>query len=174
MFSYVVNGIKLKITAEFRASRRLRFEDTKIIMSTKYARKVSGLSSNRPQESNPVQSDVFPRLKRAFSIYLAFWLAHFHFPVCCDWSTENWARELLNGSEFKKETPTSTSSLCCWTFSLEMFSSSKLNVGDLSSVSVSVIHWFLSARSLCKWCSFISIPSNCKRNQSTHRTIQSS
>ena len=31
-FSYVVKGIKIKITAKFRASRRLRFEDTKIIM----------------------------------------------------------------------------------------------------------------------------------------------
>ena len=33
VFSYVVNGIKIKITAKFRASRRLRFEDTKRIMS---------------------------------------------------------------------------------------------------------------------------------------------
>ena len=33
VFSYVVKGIKIKITAKFRASRRLRFEDTKIIMS---------------------------------------------------------------------------------------------------------------------------------------------
>ena len=29
--SYVVKGIKIKITAKFRASRRLRFEDTKVI-----------------------------------------------------------------------------------------------------------------------------------------------
>ena len=28
VFSYVVKGIKTKITAKFRASRRLRFEDT--------------------------------------------------------------------------------------------------------------------------------------------------
>ena len=28
VFSYVVKGIKIKITANFRASRRLRFEDT--------------------------------------------------------------------------------------------------------------------------------------------------
>ena len=33
VFSYVVNGIKRKITAKFRASRRLTFEDTKRIMS---------------------------------------------------------------------------------------------------------------------------------------------
>ena len=33
VFSYVVKGIKMKITAKFRASRRLTFEDTKRIMS---------------------------------------------------------------------------------------------------------------------------------------------
>ena len=33
VFSYVVEGIKIKITAKFRASRRLHFEDTKRIMS---------------------------------------------------------------------------------------------------------------------------------------------
>ena len=33
VFSYVVKGIEIKITAKFRASRRLRFEDTKRIMS---------------------------------------------------------------------------------------------------------------------------------------------
>ena len=32
-FLYVVKGIKIKITAKFRASRRLSFEDTKRIMS---------------------------------------------------------------------------------------------------------------------------------------------
>ena len=33
VFSYVVKGIKIKTTAKFRASRRLRFEDTKRITS---------------------------------------------------------------------------------------------------------------------------------------------
>ena len=33
VFSYVVKGIKIKINAKFRASRRLRFEETKRIMS---------------------------------------------------------------------------------------------------------------------------------------------
>ena len=33
VFSNVVKGVKIKITAEFRASRRLRFEDKKAIMS---------------------------------------------------------------------------------------------------------------------------------------------
>ena len=32
VFSYVVRGMKIKITAKFRASRRLRFEDTKRIL----------------------------------------------------------------------------------------------------------------------------------------------
>ena len=32
VFSFVVKGIKIKVTAKFRASRRLRFEDTKRIM----------------------------------------------------------------------------------------------------------------------------------------------
>ena len=33
VFSYVVKGLKVEITAKFRASRRLRFEDTKRIIS---------------------------------------------------------------------------------------------------------------------------------------------
>ena len=32
VFSYVVKGIKINLTAKFRASRRFRFEDTKRIM----------------------------------------------------------------------------------------------------------------------------------------------
>ena len=38
VFSYVVKGIKIKITAEFRGSRRLRFEDTKRIISPEKVR----------------------------------------------------------------------------------------------------------------------------------------
>ena len=50
VFSYVVKGIKIKISAKFRASRRLGFEDKKITMSRpKCVRKVSGLSRNGPQ-----------------------------------------------------------------------------------------------------------------------------
>ena len=33
VFSYVVKGIKIKITEKFHASRRLSFEDTKRILS---------------------------------------------------------------------------------------------------------------------------------------------
>ena len=45
----VVKGIKTKITAKFRALRRLRLEETKRIMSPKCARKVSGLLRNGSQ-----------------------------------------------------------------------------------------------------------------------------
>ena len=53
IFSHVVKGIKIKITAKFRASRSLRFEDTKRICHPKYTRKFPGLSRNRPQISLP-------------------------------------------------------------------------------------------------------------------------
>ena len=42
VFSYVVKGIKIKITAKFRSSRRLRFEDTKRIMSPEIRQKTFG------------------------------------------------------------------------------------------------------------------------------------
>ena len=49
VFSYVVKGIKIKINAKSRASRRYRFEDTMRIMWPEMRRKVSGLSRNGPQ-----------------------------------------------------------------------------------------------------------------------------
>ena len=51
-FSYVVKGIKVKkkITAKFRALRRLRFEDTKRIMSPEMRPKSFGTLRNRPLE----------------------------------------------------------------------------------------------------------------------------
>ena len=45
VFSYVVKGIKVKITANFGGTGHLHFEDTKRIMSPE----VLGLSRNRPQ-----------------------------------------------------------------------------------------------------------------------------
>ena len=42
VFSYVVQGIKVKITARFRTSRRLRFEETKRIMSSEIGPKSFG------------------------------------------------------------------------------------------------------------------------------------
>ena len=49
VFSYVIKGIKVKVTAKFRASRRLRFEDTKRIIARNTAGKFSRLSRNRHQ-----------------------------------------------------------------------------------------------------------------------------
>ena len=48
IFSYVVKGIKIKITAKFCASRHLRLKIQRELWHPKYARKVSGLSRNRP------------------------------------------------------------------------------------------------------------------------------
>ena len=47
VFSYVVKGIEIKITAKFRASRRLRFEDTKRIMSPEMCPKRFGTFEKR-------------------------------------------------------------------------------------------------------------------------------
>ena len=47
VFSYVVKGIKVKITARFRASRRLRSEDKKIIMSPEMRPKSFGTFEKR-------------------------------------------------------------------------------------------------------------------------------
>ena len=47
VFSYVVKGMKIKITAKFRASRRLRFEDTKRIMSPEIRPKSFGTFKKR-------------------------------------------------------------------------------------------------------------------------------
>ena len=47
VFSYVLKGIKIKITANVRASRRLRFEDTKRIMSPEMRPKSFGTSEKR-------------------------------------------------------------------------------------------------------------------------------
>ena len=47
VFSYVVKGIKIKITAKFRASRRVRFEDTKRIMAPEIRPKSFGTFEKR-------------------------------------------------------------------------------------------------------------------------------
>ena len=46
VFLYVVKGIKIKITAKFRDTEHLRFEDT--YKENYVTRKVSGLSRNGP------------------------------------------------------------------------------------------------------------------------------
>ena len=55
VFLFVVKGIKIKITAKFRASRRLRFEDTKRIMAPEIRPKRFGTFEKQP----PCQ-DLFP------------------------------------------------------------------------------------------------------------------
>ena len=55
VFSYVVTGIKIKITAMFRASRRLRFGDTKRIMSAEIRLKSLGTF----EKQAPVPSRAF-------------------------------------------------------------------------------------------------------------------
>ena len=52
VFSYVVKGIKIKITAKFRVSRRLRCEDTKRLMSSKMRPRSFGTFENGPQDCN--------------------------------------------------------------------------------------------------------------------------
>ena len=50
VFLQLVKGIRIKITVKFRASRRLRFEDAKKIVTRNAPEKSSGLWRNGPQE----------------------------------------------------------------------------------------------------------------------------
>ena len=63
IFSYVVKRIKTKITAKFRASRRLRFEDAKRIMSPEMRPKSFGTFEKRapgdfPRGHTPTYRDL--------------------------------------------------------------------------------------------------------------------
>ena len=90
VFSYVVKGIKIKITAKFRASRRLTFEDTKRIMSPDMRPKSFGTFEkpapvpnwpdssiaraihchHRGPVSSPTQSFLLPLLKTVKIIFI--------------------------------------------------------------------------------------------------------
>ena len=72
VFSYVIKGIKVKVTAKFRASRRLRFEDTKRIIARNKAGKFSRLSRNRHQGPVSRKPRNFSGVFRVtqFSLYL--------------------------------------------------------------------------------------------------------
>ena len=61
-FLYVVKGMKIKITAKFRASRRLCFDDTKRIMSPTIHPKSFGTFRNRPRETAIVPSLVVAQI----------------------------------------------------------------------------------------------------------------
>ena len=52
VFSYVAKGIKIKITAKFRASSRLRFEDKKRIMSPEMRPKSLGTFEKQAPDPN--------------------------------------------------------------------------------------------------------------------------
>ena len=66
VFSYVVKGIKIKITAKFRASRLLRFEHTKRIMSPEIRPKSFGTFEKRA----PGQSGTWTWLLRSLNLHL--------------------------------------------------------------------------------------------------------
>ena len=59
VFSYVVKGIKIKITAKFRASRLLRFEDTKRIMSPEIRPKSFGTFEKQAPDPLPESGASF-------------------------------------------------------------------------------------------------------------------
>ena len=59
VFSYVVKGIKIKITAKFRASRRLSFEDTKRFMSPEMRQKSLGTFEKQAPGSEGIESFVY-------------------------------------------------------------------------------------------------------------------
>ena len=69
-FLHVVKGIKIKVTAKFRASRRLRFKDTKRIVTRNAAEKSSGLWRNGPQESRTTNNATSVR-----SLYLEVFIS---------------------------------------------------------------------------------------------------
>ena len=77
VFSYVVKGIRIKITAKFRASRRLRFEDAKRILSPERRPKViSEMSPGSAKDIPHGQTDRSASLRLYilhFSFYFMFW-----------------------------------------------------------------------------------------------------
>ena len=72
VFSYVVKGIKIKITAKFRASRSLRFEDTKSIMSPEMRLKSFGTF----EKQAPYLSQT--KLVLVFVLVLGSKVPHYH------------------------------------------------------------------------------------------------
>ena len=58
VFSYVVKGIKIKITTKFLASRCLRFEDTKRVMSREVCPKSFGTFEKRAPGKLPIARNL--------------------------------------------------------------------------------------------------------------------
>ena len=83
--SYVVKGMKMKITAKFRASRRLCFEDTKRIMSPEISPKSFGTYEKQAPGHlflSPLTSDVNNR--HSFLLFFIFSV----FLICISFFTE--------------------------------------------------------------------------------------
>ena len=80
IFSYVVKGIKIKLTAKFRASRRLRFEDTKRIMSPEMRPKSFGTF----EKQAPGQKFLLdaPRLSLCYWLSRSIKLPHREVSLC--------------------------------------------------------------------------------------------
>ena len=91
IFSHVVKGIKIKITAKFRASRRLRFEDTKRIMSPEIRPKSFGtFEKQAPGLRDNPNTNADPKVKnRWFTLKLSRPLSDvklsLHLLVCISW-----------------------------------------------------------------------------------------
>ena len=70
--SYVVKGIEIKITTKFRASRRLRFEDTKRIMSPEMRPKRFGTFEKKTPQARIFRASLLllfkMPMKRNFSL----------------------------------------------------------------------------------------------------------
>ena len=66
IFSHVVKGIKIKITAKFRVSRRLCFEDTKRIMSPEIRPKSFGTFEKRAPGRSFTNDFSGPKSSRDF------------------------------------------------------------------------------------------------------------
>ena len=82
VFSYVVKGIKITITVKFRGSRRLRFEDTKRIMSPEMRPKSFGTFEKRATGNEVVRSRrICTRFEQEETIQIQSGKFHRH----CSW-----------------------------------------------------------------------------------------
>ena len=81
VFGYVVKGIKVKITAKFRASRRLRVEDTKRIMSPEIRPKSFGtFEKQAPAHTFGARSDKISSQRVPETWHLCGTITWKHYP----------------------------------------------------------------------------------------------
>ena len=95
VFWNVVKGIKVKITAKYRASRRLRFEDTKKIMSPEirpksfgtFEKQAPGAFGTFGKRALGVKGAIFVGLiDWVFVLFFFFWSFYFFWLFCCCFS----------------------------------------------------------------------------------------